>query len=124
MTPGHRHPNSLAALERYRPVGWAHVPQCSRCRRPAVKAGGKPVCYWHGGAGALRGRPVTPKRAAWRAWKAANRASLVPFALASHPAYRHACERRLANVGALLAMLAAWGASDPVAWARAVRAIV
>jgi hypothetical protein len=44
--------------------------------------------------------------------------------LASHPAYRHACERRLANVGALLAMLAAWGASDPVAWARAVRAIV
>jgi hypothetical protein len=48
---------------------------------------------------------------------------LVSPGLAMHPAWRKARARSTVNVGALLAMLAAWGARDASAWARALRAI-
>jgi hypothetical protein len=126
--PGRRHPNSLAALAKYRPIGWAHCPQCEaiarstgeRCRLPAVKSQGQPRCNVHGGASRIRTRPGTPYQRARRALRRA----VVPLDLASNPAWQHASLRRKANVGALLAMLAAWGAKDAEGWARAVRVIV
>lgn len=69
-------------------------------------------------------RPGTPHQMAYRAWMRAMAWGIVSPALASNPAWLKACQRSKANVGALLAMLAAWGARDAEAWARAVGAIV
>jgi hypothetical protein len=78
----------------------------------------------HGGASRIRTRPGTPHRDAYRALRRAENAGLVPPDLASNPEWQRARARSSANVGALLAMLAAWGARDAEGWARAVGAIV
>jgi len=117
MLPG-RHPNSLAALARYRLV--MPGPKCSKCGRLAVK--GRTVCYWHGGA---NGRPPkSPHRVAVRAVKLAMRSGLVASQLASDSSWQRAQARWGANIGASLAMLGAYGARDAEAWARAIRGIV
>ena len=67
---------------------------------------------------------MTPHQAASRALRQAERAGCIPPALASNPAWQRAMLRQRANMGARLAMLAAWGARDVEAWTRAVRAIV
>jgi hypothetical protein len=78
----------------------------------------------HGGASRIRTRPGTPHRDASRALRQAERAGLLPPGLAGSCPWRRAMLRQSANMGARLAMLAAWGARDVEAWAQAVRAIV
>jgi hypothetical protein len=49
---------------------------------------------------------------------------LIPPELAGNPDWIRARKRSIANAGARLAMLSAWGAKDHVAWARAVQAVI
>lgn len=122
------HPNTLAALERHRPYGLAAwVPRCgvikrdgNACRAACVKGRGR--CFHHGAATGTRAK--TPYQLASRALAQMERSGLIPAELAAHPVWLKARERYKANVGARLAMLAAWGGKDPEAWGRAVAAVV
>lgn len=58
-----------------------------------------------------------------RALRQAEGAGLVAPGLVGNPAWQRARLRQRVNLGARLAMLAAWGARDAKAWAEAVRAI-
>jgi hypothetical protein len=61
---------------------------------------------------------------AYRALMRAERWGLVSPGLAGQALWRKARSRSKANVGVLLAMIAAWGARDAAAWAQAVRAVI
>jgi hypothetical protein len=128
MIHGMAHPNALLALEHHRPRGTpAWVPRCvlvkrdgAPCRAAAMR--GRSRCYHHGGSTHTQAK--TPHQIACRALKRAERQGLIPLELMTNPAWVRAGERRSANAGARLQMLAAWGAKDPEAWARAVQAVV
>lgn len=113
---GYCHPNTLAALERYRP-GIRDLRQCARdaCRQPATKR--SRFCRLHGGAGGIASKP-SPRRIAIRAARRELAHANVPLALERQEIWQ--AHQRGCDAPVRVALLHAWLSPDPNAWALAV----
>lgn len=114
------HPNSIAALMKYRvPLGSSLLRQCVRCRRVAMRD--RALCAGHS---RVARRPDTPGRVARRVLYGLARRGLVPGELTATQVWRDTARLPGQAFGPVrLALVLSWDKRDtqPLAWAKAWR---